>query len=142
MSRRPQRGVGATAIIAILVILAALGASLVTTITAQQSAIALDVLSARAYQAARAGLEYGMHHILRGTMTCAALDSANLSMPAGQLAGFQATLDCSASTHTEGTTTVTMTVITATACNAASCPGTPTSPNYVERQLRVTIGSD
>jgi MSHA biogenesis protein MshP len=143
MSRSSQRGVGATVIIAILVILAALGAALVTSITSQQSALALDVLAARTYQSARAGLEYGIHHVLRGTMTCAAVDAANLTMT-GSHAGIIVTLDCSASTHTEGATTVTMSTITATACTATAgtCPQAATTPHYVERQLRVSIGSD
>ena len=143
MSRSPQRGVGSTAIIAFLVILAGLGAALVTSITSQQSALALDVLAAKTYQSARAGLEYGIHHVLRGTMTCAAVDAANLTMT-WSLAGIIVTLDCSASTHTEGTTTVTMSTITATACTATAgtCPQAATTPHYVERQLRVSIGSD
>ncbi len=143
MSRSSQRGVGATAIIAILVILAALGAALVTTITTQQSALALDVLAARTYQSARAGLEYGIHHVLRGTMTCAAVNGSTLSM-AGSHAGIRVTLACSPSTHTEGATSVTMSVITATACTASAgnCPQAATTPHYVERQLRVAIGSD
>lgn len=143
MSRSAQRGVGATAVIAILVILAALGASLVTTITSQQSALALDVLAARAYQSARAGLEYGIHHVLRGTLTCAAVNTTDLTMT-GSHAGIIVSLDCTSTLHTEGTTTVTMSVITATACTATagSCPQTATTPNYVERQLRVSIGSD
>jgi len=143
MSRSPQRGVGATAIIAILVILAGLGAALVTSITSQQSALALDVLATKTYQSARAGLEYGIHHVLRGTMTCAAVNGTTLSM-AGALAGIQVTLACVPSSHTEGTTTVAMSTITATACTASAgtCPQAATTPHYVERQLRVSIGSD
>ena len=143
MSRSSQRGVGATVIIAILVILAALGAALVTSITAQQSSIALDVLAARTYQSARAGLEYGIHHVLRGTMTCAAVNGSTLSM-GGALAGIRVTLACTASSHSEGTSTVAMSTITATACTASAgtCPQAPASPHYVERQLRASIGSD
>jgi MSHA biogenesis protein MshP len=140
MSRSAQRGVGAITIIAILVILAALGAGLVTTITSQQSALALDVLAARTYQSAKAGLEYGIHHVLRGTMTCAAVNGTTF----GGLAGIRVTLACTPTTHTEGTSTVTMAVITATACTASAgtCPQAATTPHYVERQLRVSIGSD
>ena len=143
MSRSAQRGVGSTAIIAFLVILAALGTALVTSITTQQSSIAMDVLAARTYQSARAGLEYGIHHVLRGTMTCAALNTTDLPMT-GSLAGIVVSLDCSSTSHFEGTTSVTMSTITATACTtaAASCPQAATTPHYVERQLRVSIGSD
>ncbi len=144
MSRREQRGVGATVVIAILVILAALGAALVTSITSQQSALVLDVLAARTYQSARAGVEYGMHHVLRaGAPDCAGISGTTLAM-SGDLAGIRVTLGCSSTSHTEGSTAVTMSVVTATACTASAgaCPQAATNPSYVERQLRVSVGSD
>jgi MSHA biogenesis protein MshP len=150
MSRRAQRGLGAIAIIAILVILAALGSALVTTVTTQQSSLVLDLSGAKAYQSARAGIEYGIFQVLRPKAGCAgveALDGAGAGATiamTGNLTGFRATVHCTSNAHTEGSTTVTMSTITATACNVSSgiCPAAPTTPNYVERQLQVSIGSN
>lgn len=151
MFRRTQRGIGAIAVIAILVILAALGAALVTTVTTQQSSLVLDLSAAKAYQSARAGIEYGIFQVLRpSAATCAGVENldgagagATIAMT-GNLTGFRVTVHCTSDTHTEGSTTVTMSVIKATACNASSgsCPAAPTTASYVERQLQVSIGSN
>ena len=150
MFRRTQRGLGAIAVIAILVILAALGAALVTTVTTQQSSLVLDLSAAKAYQSARAGIEYGIFQVLRPKATCAGVEGldgagagATIAMT-GNLTGFRVTVHCTSDTHTEGSTTVTMSAIKATACNASagSCPAAPTTSSYVERQLQVSIGSN
>lgn len=150
MSRSAQHGLGAIAVIAILVILAALGAALVTTVTTQQSSLVLDLGAAKAYQSARAGIEYGIFQVLRPKAGCAgveALDGAGAGATiamAGNLSGYRVTVHCTSTPHTEVLTTVTMSTITATACNASSgsCPAAPTTSSYVERQLQVSIGSN
>jgi MSHA biogenesis protein MshP len=55
-----QHGFGAIAAIMILVILAALAAAIVSLGTTQQASSALDLMSSRAWQAVRAGNEYGL----------------------------------------------------------------------------------
>src|SRR4030065_2779656 len=54
-----QRGFSLVSAIFLLVVIAALGTFAVTLSTTQQQSAALDVLGARAYQAARAGIEGG-----------------------------------------------------------------------------------
>jgi hypothetical protein len=53
------------------------------------------------------------------------------------------TVQCTNDSHVEATTTINMYYVTATACSnpAPTCPGTVT-PTYVERQLRVTVGTN
>lgn len=61
----PARGFAIVSAIFILVVLAALGAFVVSVSTTQQVGSALDVQGVRAYQAARAGLERGLYLVLR-----------------------------------------------------------------------------
>jgi Tfp pilus assembly protein PilX len=93
MSReRSQLGFAAVLAIALLVLLGSLGAAMALLSFGQQTGSASDVLGTRAYFAARAGLEWGMHHVLRsGGLDCAAVDSpANNTFAFGtpELAGF------------------------------------------------------
>ncbi len=131
------RGFATGTVIAILVMLAVFGTALVTTIVTQSGGAGLDIQAARAYQAARAGLEFGMYQALRAS-SCGTT-SINLT---GNLAGFRVTVACSSNTHTEGSAATVMYDITATGCNhTTACPGA-VGPNYVERQLRATVGSN
>jgi MSHA biogenesis protein MshP len=111
----------------------------------QQGGAALDLQGARAYHAARSALEWGVYHVLRpGFAGCDPGIHNKTVAFAGNLAGFSATLTCTATTHEEGAATVTMYSLTATACNDATCPtpSSPPAPYYVERQLRVTLGEN
>lgn len=58
--RRFEQGVAAIAALFLLVVLAALGAFMVTFSNAQHASSAQDVQGSRAYWAARAGLEWGI----------------------------------------------------------------------------------
>jgi len=132
------------AIIALLAVLAVFGASVVVISTTQQLGAALDLQGVRAYHAARAGLEWGMYHVLRpGFGGCAGIDGKTVAY-GGNLTGFRASLACTPSSHREGTSDLTMYLITATACNHSACPTASAPPplDYVERQLRVTLSSN
>jgi MSHA biogenesis protein MshP len=134
------RGFSAVTAVIILVMLAVFGAALVTTSVTQQSGAALDLLAPKAYQAARAGVEYGLHRALVGG-TCA---GTSITF-AGDLSGFRADITCASSTHTEATAATPITVysVTATGCNdTAGCPAASPGAQYVERQLRATAASN
>ena len=131
-------------LIALLTVLAVFGASIVVVFTTQQVGAALDLQGVRAYHAARGGLEWGVYHVLRpGFGGCAGIHGKSVAY-GGNLADFRVTLACASSTHDDGTGTVTMYSITATACNDAACPtaSTPPAATYVERRVRVTVGSN
>lgn len=132
---RARRADGFAAITAvfILVVLGALGTVLVTVFSAQQRGAAFDALGMQAYQAARAGIEFGSYQALEAS-SC--VDTA-IAMP-GRLSAFNVRVQCSSTNHGEGGATVRVYEITATACNRASCPQAPDA-TYVERQLRTTI---
>lgn len=138
--RAIQSGFSIVTAIFLLVVLSALGAFIVSVSGVQHVSQVYDVQGARAYQAARAGIEWGLHQVLQGGGSCA----ASASFVPAAIAEFTVTVGCSASASTnEGDPAVTVTVysLTATACNqpaASACPGTP-GANYVERQLQATV---
>jgi MSHA biogenesis protein MshP len=137
---RRARGFAMPVVIAIVVVFATImGTALVTISSAQHVGFGLDLQGVRAYYAARAGLEWGMYHVLRpGFGGCAGIDNKSVVF-GGNLAGFRATLRCFPSLHQEGGATVNMYAITATACNAGAClPANPPA-GYVERQLRASV---
>jgi MSHA biogenesis protein MshP len=136
---RRSAGVGLVTAIFLLVVLAGLGVAMVTIFTSQQQSSNLDVQGARAYQAARAGIEWGLFQQLRNG-SCN--DATSFRLPAGSaLAGFAVTVQCTV----VGADPLKRWVIVATACNQpgagdACYPSNPSnSPDYVERQVEVQI---
>lgn len=133
-----QRGFGAIVAIIILVILATISAALVRLGTTQQATSTQDILSARAWQTARAGNEWGLYRVLGPAGSCAPLTTLDLRATTG----FSVTVSCSARTFNEGETTpgvpqVTTTYsIEAVACNSTACPDAAlaATPGYVERK--------
>ena len=147
MTQKRQRGFTMVSAIFLLVVLAALGAFIVVVSTSQQVGSAMDVQGARAYQAARAGIEWGAYNVWnsppfpqpRNSATCPPSPTSFVP-PAPTLSGFTVTVTCSKSPpDVYGGPTVFS--ITAIACNmpAGTCPGSAGSPGYVERRLTVTI---
>ena len=105
---RRQLGFGAIAAIVVLVILALLAATIVSISTTQQITAAQDVQSARAWQAARAGNEWGLYKALKKEAwsvnpadTCiTAPRNATLNLTADT--GFYVTVTCSSLPYYEG----------------------------------------
>lgn len=128
---RFQRGFSLISAIFLLVVIAALGTFAVTLSTSQQQSAALDVLGSRAYQAARAGIEWGAYQALQNN-SCT--NTTTLAAMPNTLANFNVTVDCTSSAASEASATVTMYQLTSTAKQGAT-----TTPNYVERQMSVTI---
>lgn len=126
-----QRGFAIISAIFLIVVLAALGAFMVTFSTTQHITSAQDVQGSRAYHAARVGIEWGAYQALIGGAGCP--PSTTLS-PAGTLAGISVAVSCSVFSTTESGTAVTVYQIVATASQ-----GTVGSPTYSERQLKATI---
>ncbi len=137
LARRRSAGIGLVTAIFLLVVLAVLGVAMVTVFTSQQQSSSLDVQGARAYQAARAGIEWGLFQQLRNG-SCAA--SSSFALPGGSsLAGFTVTVTCRES----GSGTLARHVLEATACNqpaGGTCPnGATNSPDYVQRKVEAEL---
>jgi MSHA biogenesis protein MshP len=136
-----QRGFLVIAAVFLLVVLAGLVAYLTTLSTTSQAASAADFNAARAYQAARAGIEWGAYQVLRntgGTFTTncnGGTSTSNLT-----IGSFTATVTCTASASiTEGASTVRAYRIVSNGCNQPTCPSATTSATYVERELALSI---
>ncbi len=137
--RRPD-GFAIVSAIFILVVLAALGAFILNISAQQQIGAALDVQGARAYQAARAGVEWGLYQQLQGGVAC---PTGSFVPPAATLAEFTVSVTCVATPDPGGHGGPTVRVLTATACNqpnAGVCPNTVNpGSHYIERRIQVTF---
>jgi MSHA biogenesis protein MshP len=149
------RGFALVSAIFILVVLAALGAFILNISTNQQIGSALDVQGVRAYQAARAGIEWGLFQVQStaaynfsyGTTLPLAVGNANPNLrscanvtpnPSSfDVFGFSVTVACAVATDGSGGPTIYS--LTSTACLPAggTCPNTSPGNLYVERRLTV-----
>ncbi len=153
-----QAGFSIIAAIFLLVVLALLAAFIASVTGMQQSSGQLDVLGARAYQSARAGMEWSAWQVLDPNNTLNAGSCSPIVMPtcpaspqnlpalAGSLSGFTVTVTCAQTADTtEGNRNVRVFQIVATACNqpsAGSCPNVPPpvpTNGYVERQVQASL---
>ena len=138
-----QRGFGAIAAIVVLVILALLAAAIVALSTNQQLTAAQDIMSAKAWQAARAGNEWGLYKALKDG-SCIAAPGTTLDLSADT--GFHVTVTCVSNDRNEGETSpgtprvVRIFRVTAVACPAATCPvvsAAVAGVGYIERTREV-----
>lgn len=150
----PRRQRGSLIIVGIflLVVLAGLAVYLGNVSTTTQAASAADASTARAYQAARAGIEWATFQVLRNpagsfaATTCPGAASVNMPALASTLSSYTVTVSCSRSgSLTEGaSTTVFVYKFVANACNiptvSPACPNAASlSSTYVERELSATL---
>lgn len=146
--RRLQRGFSVATALFLIVVLALLGVFIVSISSIQQSSQQIDLQGVRAYQAARAGIEWMTFQVLDpnnalNPLTCSATVTCppsatppNYPLPAlaGSLAGFTGTVTCNMTTTTEGNREIRVFAITSTATS-----GTAGTPGYVNRELRATL---
>lgn len=119
-----NRGFAAIAAIFLIVVLAALGAFMVTFSNTQQLTSAQDIQGIRAYWAARAGLEWGINRA--NTLNACPAASSNL----GAIENFTVVVDCSLATYAESGVNRNLFRI-----SARASAGTLGSVGYVERSL-------
>ncbi len=138
--KRSQRGFSLLAGVFLLIILSLLAVFLVAISTRQQIGSAMDLQGSRAYQAARAGTEWGAYQSLRpvGPPAC---PTATLNFAGTTLQDFTTTITCGLTVADELGTTINVYQITSTACNqpAPNCPNATPGQNYIERQLVITV---
>ncbi|GAB3544530.1 hypothetical protein GCM10027343_19810 [Noviherbaspirillum agri] len=127
-----QRGVSIVAAIFLLLLLAGLAALMATLSTTQHATSAQDVLGSRAYQAARAGIEWGVYRALGTPSVCAS--SAPLPGLADDLQQFSVVVECTETSTTEAGEAVKVYRIVSVATS-----GTLGKPNRVERRLEVIV---
>lgn len=137
-----QRGVSVITAVFLLLLFAGLAVYMLWITSAQNRGAAQDVQGARAYQAARSGVEWGLYKLLRDG-TCAAATS--LTFAGSSLSEYTSTVSCVRTANTDellATNPVRVYEIVATACNrpvGGTCVGIDANgPDYVERQIRVS----
>jgi MSHA biogenesis protein MshP len=153
---RRQTGFALLTAIFILVVLAGLGAAIMTVSSNQQISSAIDVQGARAYLAARAGVDWALYmeeQYYLPIHQCPPSPSS-FSPAASTMLGLVVTVTCVATPDLDPVTGLsrggpTVYTVTSTACNqptsswsatTAACPNT-TNPGalYVERQLVISF---
>ena len=136
-SPRPLHGFVLPAALFLLVVLGGLAAWLMRMTEMGMAQDALELEGERAYQAAQAGLEAGIH--AAGTGSCG---TQNIAW-SGNLDRFATSVACTSSTANEGGVTKTLYVVTSVACNqpaGGACPNTaPTLLEYTERHMRAVV---
>ena len=140
-----QRGFSLITAIFLLVVLAALGAAMTMFFSAQQQSSALDVLGSRAYQASRAGIEWGAFQVLRNqpgafTADCEAAPGVAVQQLIPQLAGtlgsFTVTVTCTFFPALENAIPVRRYQLNSVAAATDFVAG---QANFVERQSTASI---
>ena len=124
----------------LMVILALLGVFIVRINTIQTGSLALDVLGTGAYQAARAGTQWGAFQTLNPAVAPACFGANNVTFPGTSLASFTATVNCTQSATDELGVARSIYQISATACNQPPCPNGAPTTNYTERVITIVVG--
>jgi MSHA biogenesis protein MshP len=119
----------------LIVGLAAIGAYLLSVSNIQVETGVMDEQGARAYQAARAGLDWGAYRVIRNGICPVGTTTIPLA------SGYFAEVTCTPFTpENEGGTSVSTYRIVSTGCNATPC-SSGTGATYVERQLQLTVAN-
>lgn len=134
LRKNRQDGFALMAALFLLVVLGALGTYMVTISLVQQQSVSYTFLGARAYQAARSGIEWGIYQAL-SDRNCSSFPK-NIDFADGSLVGFQTTITCSLTTHLEKSTGFNIYNLSAVSETDTASFG---SQDYVAREITVTI---
>lgn len=129
-SVRRQGGFALVAAIFLVVVLALLGIFLVRVSGVQHQTVNIALLGARAFEAARTGIEWGAFQALNA----ASCTTTTLNLTEGGLNGFDVDVTCTSSTHSETGDTYNVYIIEAIASD-----GTYGQPDYVSRRMQATV---
>jgi len=132
---KPQTGFSLISAIFLLVVIAALGTFAVTLSTAQHQSQILDIMGARGYQAALAGIEWASYNVnqqpVNSQVAWAGCTTPGAAVAAGVGSGLESytiTVSCSATSAVEGANTIWLYDVSSVAET-----GTPGDVNYVKQ---------
>lgn len=135
-----QQGFSIVTAIFLLVVLSFLGIAMVTFSTTQHQSSAMDVMGSRAYQAARAGIEWAAYQVANSPASAAAATACATNFAAGSLGGtlspFAVNVSCTPTSYIENGSTVWVYDVAA----SATTGGTTGDQGYVERVINVKFG--
>ena len=134
-----QTGFTLITAIFLLVVVASLSVYMLSLRTVQQSTLLYGVQGARAMQAARAGIEWGIFQVIPAAACpvggCACPASTNFTASGPALSAFRINVTCARSNgHFEGSVEIVTFQLTATAET-----GTYGTLDYVSRRLQATV---
>ena len=147
--QRPQRhvprGFALLSAIFLLLVLSVLGAYMVSLATVQHTTAAQDIQGTRAFDAAHAGLEWGVYQVMTPEQSnlpaglpqyvCPSSPTV-ISALGGALTGYSVTVQCAASNYNEAGNQINIYQITAT-----SSFGAVGSTGYVQRQISASLNT-
>ncbi|MCP3688293.1 MAG: pilus assembly protein MshP [Gammaproteobacteria bacterium] len=119
----------------LLVVVALLSVYMLNFSAVQHTTLAYSLQGARAMQAARAGLEWGVYKAIADA-ACVALTTFSTNSGDTQFDNFTITVTCTASLHTEGAIAITTFQLTSSAS-----VNTFGSLDYVYRGLQATVST-
>ena len=130
-AQRSQAGFTLITALFLLIVVAGLSVYMITIRNVQQSTVVFAQQGARAMQAARAGIEWGIYQAMDTIPVCG---SSTFSATGTALNAYSITVECTTSAHIEAGETINTYVLTSTA--EAGAYGTL---DYVSRRLRATV---
>ncbi len=139
--RKFQRGLSLVTAIFLLVVMASLAAVMMTFFTAQQQSSVLDMMGTRAYQAARAGIEWGAYQVLLpvppggGPPNPCFTSPKTLPALGGSLGGFTVSVNCTRTIPTPADQAISAVY----SLQSTATQGQVGQPDYFERQVSVTL---
>jgi MSHA biogenesis protein MshP len=125
-----ERGFALVAAIFLIVVLALLGLFIVRISGVQHQTVNVALLGARAFEAARTGIEWGAFQALDS----ASCTTTTLNLTEGGLNGFDVDVTCTSSTHTETGNTYNVYLI-----DVVASDGIYGNPDYVSRRMQATV---
>lgn len=135
-----QRGVSVITAVFIMLLLGVISALMVNLMSTAHMTSAQDIEGSRAYQAAQAGVEWGLYHVLDplNTTSLPVMPACPAPPILPVIDGFTVSLTCdrfpdNANVYTEGDRSITVYRLVATANK-----GTLGTPGFIERQITVT----
>ena len=132
--KRRQTGFSLITAIFLLTVVAALVVFMANIRVVQQTTLLYGVQGARAMQAARSGIEWGIYESLNGPGCPGA---TTFTIPDAALSAFSVNVTCNETSHTEGATTITTYQLTSIASS-----GSFGSLDFVQRQIQATVSLD
>ncbi len=130
---RKQRGINLISVIFLLVVIASIGAFMVTIGNVQQQTSIFSVLSSRALYAAQSGMQWAVRTVLLPPNNCSAFP-ATFSLTGGAASNFSVTASCSLDTVTENPNTYNVYKL-----EVLATLGSIGDPDYISRTIRAKV---
>ncbi len=131
--KRGQNGFTLIAAIFLLVVVAALVVYIANVRSVQQTTLLYGVQGARAIQAARSGIEWGIHQSIVNDSCVGSTSFTNAAF-----AGFNIQVDCTRTTHDEGGPSLIHTF----GLTSIASSGSYGTLDYVQRKIQASVSID